>query len=324
MVPIDWYLGTEITLSEPGFLLDRSIHKSATISNWHWIAVFTNSHIIHWLVLKSFMLGFNAVSSHGWICSQLNIWSCCFTKTLNRVWMESSCSGSAIEKFLVPLTKLWIVLWLIGNSDLLNFFGNATQDSDFRVRIAAIKALFALHSECVPLWQEPFYQFAVILLSDVYVEVQVEALMLFWYATPLLVSLLTCRLLSNLFSSKLVSINNAPPVNLIDYAFKKLCSCVTDVSPAVRTIVCYPYERLLLTHTQACRLLGSLRNINHDLIIQTMSKTVLNDDVERNEGDLDKQTSMTEFFGKAEAEPRDAMTAMVRCRLPSCECHSHF
>jgi hypothetical protein len=33
-----------------------------------------------------------------------------------------------------------------------------------------------------------------------------------------------------------------------------------------------------------------------------MSKTVLNDDLERNEGDLDKQTSMTEFFGKIENE----------------------
>lgn len=33
-----------------------------------------------------------------------------------------------------------------------------------------------------------------------------------------------------------------------------------------------------------------------------MSKTVLNDDIESKAGDLDKQTSMNEFFGKHEKE----------------------
>jgi hypothetical protein len=54
------------------------------------------------------------------------------------------------------------------------------RDSDFRVRIAALKSLFFLHSESVPLWHEPFYQYSILLLADGFVEVQVEALMLFW------------------------------------------------------------------------------------------------------------------------------------------------
>jgi hypothetical protein len=46
--------------------------------------------------------------------------------------------------------------------------------------------------------------------------------------------------------------------------------------------------------------LGSLKNINEELVLQTMSKSMLNDDLERKDGDLDKQTSMKEFFGSHE------------------------
>lgn len=158
-------------------------------------------------------------------------------------------------------------------SKILALIGDCAQDSDHRVRIAALKAYFTLHNENQSFSCDPFYQHAVSLLSDDFIDVRIEALKFFW-------------LLTKIFPNKSISINNSQPIILIDYAFKKICSCVTDISPLVRTT--------------ACRLLGSLRNIKEDLILQTMSKTVLNDDIESKAGDLDKQTSMNEFFGKNE------------------------
>jgi len=162
--------------------------------------------------------------------------------------------------------------------ELLSLIGDCTQDSDFRVRIAALKAFFSLHNENLSLSCDPYYQYAVSLLSDDFIDVRIEALKFFW-------------LLTKMFPNKFISINNSEPLTLIDYAFKKICSCVTDISPLVRTM--------------ACRLLGSLKNIKEDLILQTMSKTVLNDDIESKAGDLDKQTSMNDFFGKHEKVGRN-------------------
>lgn len=58
------------------------------------------------------------------------------------------------------------------------------------------------------------------------------------------------RLLSYLFSSKSVQVNNRSTIPVVDYAFKKLCGCVTDIAMPVRTLVCHPS-------------LPSLRSWNH-------------------------------------------------------------
>lgn len=71
-------------------------------------------------------------------------------------------------------------------SKVLSLIGDCTQDSDHRVRIAALKAFVTLHGEKLSFACDPFYQHAISLLSDDFVDVRIEALKFFWYTSFIL------------------------------------------------------------------------------------------------------------------------------------------
>lgn len=82
------------------------------------------------------------------------------------------------------------------------------------------------------------------------------------------------RAMSNLHPFQLVSVNEATQIPLVDYGFKKISSCVADISIRVRALVRSPASNSSNIR-QACQLLGTLRKANSKLLMQAMSKTLL-------------------------------------------------
>eukprot|EP01127_Copromyxa_protea_P023163 TRINITY_DN8606_c0_g1_i1.p1 TRINITY_DN8606_c0_g1~~TRINITY_DN8606_c0_g1_i1.p1 ORF type:complete len:1051 (-),score=169.15 TRINITY_DN8606_c0_g1_i1:13-2784(-) len=136
----------------------------------------------------------------------------------------------------------------------LALFEIFTQDPDPRVRVVALQAFEASHLKARKgpksggLSKTLIHRHCIEPLVDEDTNVRLEGLKFLWA-------------LSNLYPFHQVSVNGATPIPLVDYGFKKICSCAGDISTSVRAL--------------ACQLLGTLRKANNKLLLQAMSKTLL-------------------------------------------------
>ncbi|XP_044728880.1 integrator complex subunit 4 [Chrysoperla carnea] len=131
---------------------------------------------------------------------------------------------------------------------LLKLITNYTHSQDARVRSQSFATMIKLHNRGFQL-DVDIYNGVCLALKDDYEIVRREALYLVW-------------LLGNTYPEKLIMLPDSDqPIRLIDDAFGKVCSAVTDLTVRVRA--------------EACKLLGSMQSVSSRFLQQTLDKKLM-------------------------------------------------
>uniref|UniRef100_A0A6B2KXX4 Clathrin/coatomer adaptor adaptin-like N-terminal domain-containing protein n=1 Tax=Arcella intermedia TaxID=1963864 RepID=A0A6B2KXX4_9EUKA len=171
-------------------------------------------------------------------------------------------------------------------TNLQSLLGEFSQDSDPRVRTVALKGFETSHQRGGVLDSESLYEFGILSLNDDDLNVRVEGIKFLW-------------IMANLYPHRVVQIKNqGPKVTLVNYVFQKICSCLYDTSSRVRAM--------------ACALLGTLQHVDSNLLLQALSKRIINTDEpekEDEEGtDFDAfQGNEKNVFGEAVSSNSDIL-----------------